>query len=322
MGIHHIKNGKVVEYTKQKVSKEKDIEEYLEKHIEILDKDIFIIGRQVETDSKGIIDLMGLDEEGNLVIIELKRGLSERKVISQLLEYAVWAENLQMEEINRIAKQKHLKDFPDLYKKYESTFKNIPEPFNKNQRLYIVAEKIDKKIELVCRYLRIRSLDIKCIELNFHESDGHRLAHTNVVVGNEDTIFELSEGLESEPKKEKTTWKDKIERSSPENRERVVGLIDKIEKKFEVNGTPHRRWYYLHKKNTSRLFAVVMCGKDTGRIAFRVNPDTFDTSDEKIKDVRGWFFPKQGERRISINPENEELILECLDHAYDVTPTT
>ena len=158
--------------------------------------------------------------------------------------------------------------------------------------------------------------------IKFYESDGHQLAHTNVVVGDEDTILELSEGLESETKKEKTTWNDKIERSSTENKERVLGLIDKIEKKFEVNGTPHRRWYYLHKKNTSKLFAVVMCGKDTGRLAFRVNPDTFDTSDEKIKDVRGWFFSKQGERRISIHSENEELILKCLEHAYDVTPTT
>ena len=321
MGIHHIKNGKVVEYTKQKVSKEKQIEEYLEKHIEILDKGIFIIGKQVQTDSKGIIDLMGLDEDGNLIIIEIKKGLSERKVVSQLLEYAVWAENLQMQEINGIAKQKHLTDFPDLYKKYESTTNGIPEPFNKNQRLYIVAEKIDQKIENVCRYLRIRSLDIKCIELNFHESDGHELVHTNVVVGDEDTNLELSEGLESEPKKE-ITWKDKTESSSTENRERVLALINKIEKKFEVKGKPHRKYYYLQKKNTARLFAVLMCGKDTGRIAFRVNPDTFDNPDEKIRNVRGWFFSKQSERRISIHPENEELILKCLEHAYDVTPTS
>ena len=321
MGIHHVKNGKVIEYTKQKVSKEKEIEEYLEKHIDILDKDIFIIGKQVTTESKGIIDLMGLDEEGNIVIIEIKKGSSERKVVSQILEYAVWAENIQIEEINRIAKERHLKDFPDLYKKYESTFKNIPEPFNKNQRLYIVAEKIERKIEDVCRYLRTRGMDIKCIELNFHESDGHQLVHTNVIVGDEDTNLELSEGLESEPKKE-TTWKDKLERSTAQNRERVMGLIDKIEEKFEVKGTPHRKYYYLHKKDTSRLFAVLMCGQDTGRIAFRVNPDAFEISDEKIRTVRGWFFSKQGERRISINSENEELILKCLEHAYLVTPTT
>jgi len=34
-----------------------------------------------------------------------------------------------------------------LYKKYEADFKSVPDPFNRKQRLYIVAEKIDKKIE-------------------------------------------------------------------------------------------------------------------------------------------------------------------------------
>ena len=87
MGIHHIQNGEVVEYTKKKVSKEIEIEEFLEKHIEILDKDIFIIGRQVPTATKTFIDLMGLDVDGNVVIIEIKKGVSERKVVSQILEY-------------------------------------------------------------------------------------------------------------------------------------------------------------------------------------------------------------------------------------------
>jgi len=73
MGIHHIKDGKVVEYKKKNVNKEKEIEDYLEKHIQVLDKDIFIIGRQVPTTSKTIIDLMGLDRDGNVVIIEIKK---------------------------------------------------------------------------------------------------------------------------------------------------------------------------------------------------------------------------------------------------------
>ena len=106
MGIHHIKNGEVLEYKKKKVSKEKEIEEFLEKHIEILDKDIFIIGRQVPTANNTFIDLMGLDVEGNVVIVEIKKAIAERKVVSQILEYGVWAENIQYEEINQIALDK------------------------------------------------------------------------------------------------------------------------------------------------------------------------------------------------------------------------
>lgn len=316
MGIHHIKNGKVVEYVKKIVHKEKEIEDYLEKHIQVLDKDIFIIGRQVPTATKTIIDLMGLDREGNVVIIEIKKGVSAREVISQILEYGVWAENIQYEDLNRIAKEKHLKGFQDLYKKYESNFKLVPEPFNQKQRLYIVAEKIDEKIEDIARYLKIRGIDIKCVELTFHELDGHELAQTEVIVGNEETIYQE---LGDDSKTEQISWDDKLELATPQNKKNVTYLISKIEHSFESRGEPHNRWYYLRTQKNDRHFAVIICGKDSARIGFRINPDTFDISDERIRVVKGWFFSRDAERRIHIVPENEDLILKCLKHAYDVT---
>ncbi len=33
-------------------------------------------------------DLLGLDKDGNIVIVELKRGKTPREVVAQLLEYA------------------------------------------------------------------------------------------------------------------------------------------------------------------------------------------------------------------------------------------
>ncbi len=316
MGIHHVIDGKVVEYVKKIVGKEKDIEDYLENHIQVLDKDIFIIGRQVHTATKTRIDLMGLDKEGNVVIIEIKKGVSEREVVSQILEYGVWAENIQYEDINRIAKDKHLEGFQDLYKKYEADFKSVPEPFNQNQRLYIVVEKIDKKIEDVCRYLRIRGIDIKCVELNFHEHDGHELVITDMVVGKEETIYQE---LGDDSKTEKISWEDKLELATPENKKNVTELISEITKTFECKGEPHNRWYYLRTKKNNRHFAVIMCGKDSARIGFRVNPETFSISDERIKVVKGWFFSSDAERRTRIVPENKDLIFECLKHAHDTT---
>ena len=229
MGIHHIKDGKVVEYKKKNVNKEKEIEDYLEKHIQVLDKDIFIIGRQVPTGSKTIIDLMGLDRDGNVVIIEIKKGVSAREVISQILEYGVWAENIQYEDLNRIAKDKHLNGFQNLYKKYKADFKSVPEPFNRKQRLYIVAEKIDKKIVDIARYLKIRGMDIKCVELNFHVDEGHEIVHTNVIVGDEETIYQE---LEDDSKTEQITWKDKLELATPQNKKNVTELISKIEQNY------------------------------------------------------------------------------------------
>ena len=105
-------------------------------------------------------------------------------------------------------------------------------------------------------------------------------------------------------------------------KKKVTDLISKIEETFDCKGEPRNRWYYLHvMKGEERgsTFAVVICGKDTARISFRIDPEKFDMGNERIRIIKGWFFSKDSERRIYIIPENMVLIFQCLKHAYDVT---
>jgi len=319
MGIHVVKDNKVVEYQKRSVKKEVDIEEFLEKHPNVLDKEIFIVGRQVPTETKGRIDLLGMDKNGHTVLIEIKKGVSTRDVVSQILEYGVWAEKIQYEELNRIAKEKHLKNYPDLYKKFEKEFKTVPEPFNSDQRLYIVAEEIDEKIENVARYLRLRGIDIKCVELNFYENDGQQLVNTNFVVGDEtDTTQELGEKSTSET----ILWKDRLEIATTQNRATVLDLISQIEQKFKVKGAPQNRFYYIKikERNRKNLFCCINCQKESGYVAFRVDPEKFEEHENPlINSVRGWFFPVFSERRVRIKKSNFGLIMKCLEHSYKTT---
>jgi RecB family endonuclease NucS len=46
-----------------------------------------IIGEQVQTKS-GYLDFLGIDKNGNTVIIELKRDKLPREVIAQTIDYA------------------------------------------------------------------------------------------------------------------------------------------------------------------------------------------------------------------------------------------
>jgi len=104
MPIHHVKDGKLEKYEKLSVDKEQKIEEFIEKHPKLLGEDIFIIGRQISTPI-GRLDLLGLDKNGNVIIVELKKGLPSREVVSQILDYAVWGEELQYDDLNKIAKK-------------------------------------------------------------------------------------------------------------------------------------------------------------------------------------------------------------------------
>jgi len=319
LGIHILENGNLVEYQKISVEKEIDIEEFIETHPKILDNDFFIIGRQVPTTTKTRVDLMGLDKEGNVIIIEIKKGQSPREVVSQIIEYGVWAEGIQYEDLNEIAKEKHLPNFPDLYKKYEQEFKTIPEPFNENQRLYIVAEKIDEKIEDMCRYLRVRGIDIKCVELNFFEKGGQRLVNTNVVVGTEETIYQ---DLTDEVQSSQITWDDKLNAATKENRERVLDFISKVEEKFNGIGKPNNRWFFIYTREPcerKNLFCVLRCGKQSVDMCFRIDPESFNVKNDDIRMIKGYFYPKSTERRIGLANQSADTIMGLLEHSYHAT---
>ena len=173
----------IKEYTRKIVTKEMYIEDFLEKHVTVLDPDVLVIGRQVRTDNNKLIDLVGINREGNIVIIELKRGMTAREAISQAWDYTVWAENADYDKLNSIAKKKHLGKYKDLHGLFRSNFNTIPELWNESQKIYIVAEQIDKETRKHIISLNNRGHDIRCVELNFYKNDEQEIVNVDFVVG-------------------------------------------------------------------------------------------------------------------------------------------
>ena len=79
VGIFAVAKTGTKKYTKKTVGKEKHIEDFLERHVKVLDRSIFVIGMQVQADDKNLVDLIELHRNGNAVIIGLKRGMSPRE---------------------------------------------------------------------------------------------------------------------------------------------------------------------------------------------------------------------------------------------------
>lgn len=169
------------------VSKELEIEDFIEQNPGILEKDLIIIARQKETSDGKFVDLMGLDKNGNVVIIELKKDNAARKVISQILDYAVWAEDLKYEDLNSIYKENPSTDHATLMEKFQEWTNDIETEFNQNQKLYVIGEEIDSRTEKLARYLRRKGIDIYCIEIDFHELDGQRIVDKRDVVVEDNT---------------------------------------------------------------------------------------------------------------------------------------
>ena len=139
-------------YSKE-ISLEERLEDWLESDISMLDPDLLVIGRQVRTSFGGEIDLLCMDNHGDLVIVELKKGRTPREVTAQTLDYASWVKNLSFEQVKNIH-DGYKKSVGPLDKAFEDRFgESLPETLNQNHRSLIVAEAMDESTERIVRYL-------------------------------------------------------------------------------------------------------------------------------------------------------------------------
>ncbi len=197
-----ISNAKLVIAQETDLKLESHLEDWLENSPPALAQEpILWIGRQTSAsieESTIFPDLLGLDAEGNLIIVELKRDEAPREVVAQLLEYAAWANELSEQQIQEIAedyfetrdefKETHFHDaFRDVFDIPDTD--EVP-PLNRNLRLYIVAGSIPAGVARVCRFLRTpQGMDINCIDVSTFETEaGERLVSMEAKVGDEDVV--------------------------------------------------------------------------------------------------------------------------------------
>ena len=193
----NLSNSKLVETSRVQIDFEKHLEGWLEKSPwAVTGEPIIWIGRQSTAsldDATLFPDLIGVDIDGNIVIIELKKGRAPRDVVAQLLEYAAWANDLSDGDVYELSEQylscgkdKSDKNFVELFLE---TFELDEMPsLNQKQRLFIVAEEVPPKVAKVCRFLRtVHGVDINCVRFSLYETEkGERLVSSESVVGQED----------------------------------------------------------------------------------------------------------------------------------------
>ncbi|WP_135304864.1 PDDEXK family nuclease [Haloarcula amylovorans] len=161
---------------------EAKLEEWLNAAPEaILDESLLLFARQPSL-STGIPDLVGLDQYGNIVVVEIKCGesgsesASEGSIISQPQLYAQALDQYDYNEFNDIyteyrsgswAVQNAVADNESLLSAFNEFFDVDQDPWelNQSQRLVIVAESITQQTRDSTRWLRDRGLNIQCVEV-------------------------------------------------------------------------------------------------------------------------------------------------------------
>ncbi|MBI5948937.1 MAG: hypothetical protein HY875_12435 [Chloroflexi bacterium] len=162
--------------------KEKAMEEWLaaNPHAVLPEEErAFVISQA--TSFENLVDILAVDQKGDLVVIEIKRGQTPRDVIAQALEYCSDVETWDYQQLNARAinyfRSKGLQ-YESLSGAFEEIFGVLPgevdeSRFNQQQRIFIVAEAIEQKVELTSRWLLRRGIDIACIQYEcFRTADG------------------------------------------------------------------------------------------------------------------------------------------------------
>ncbi len=197
-----INKGILLTAKEEKIDYEESFENWLENSPDVLFDDwsstVLWIGRQETADvgdTKKFPDLIGIDSRGNIIIVELKKDKSPREVVAQILEYASWASNLNNDSLNDIFSkycEKRNKEKKSLLEEFKSVFypddDEAPTPeFNREQKMFVIAEELSSSILQVANYLRRYKINIFCIEYTVHKTgQGEIFVSTERKVGDEE----------------------------------------------------------------------------------------------------------------------------------------
>lgn len=168
--------------------KEENIEELLRNNIDMICEDeesMLIVGRQVKNEMNARSDLTAVDNEGNIVLIEIKRDrkdIQNRKEAFEFQAIRYAASYATVESLDSLVKNvyapyieryrnefdlgtltsyefgmRKLKEFLEINESYKS--------FNNKQRIILVASDFDEQTLSAVAWLNSNNVDISCYKL-------------------------------------------------------------------------------------------------------------------------------------------------------------
>ena len=160
------------------------LEETLVKNPELLIPGLKLVGRQTPTEG-GPLDLLGVDEDGKLVIFELKRGTLSRDAVAQIIDYASYLDAMDLAEladyISERSGQHGIEKIEDFEEWYSQDFGELDSL--KPLRLFLVGLGADDRTERMVRFLADNSgMDISLLTFHGFTYDGKTLLARQVEV--------------------------------------------------------------------------------------------------------------------------------------------
>lgn len=154
---------KPVSLSEVSLGSEAMLEQMITEDLGILSNRWMLIGRQVRTSHGGIVDLLALNQDGQIIVIELKKALTPRDVVAQALDYASWVQKLEAAEVVKIYNS--FSGGKSLTDAFKARFGYIldEEQLNGSHQIVVVASALDPSTERIVDYLNGLDVPINVI---------------------------------------------------------------------------------------------------------------------------------------------------------------
>ncbi len=295
MPIWKITNKGPVKVSETRLKRENLLEENLEDWItsdpSLLGEPLLIIGRQVMIpDVRDRLDVLALDPQGNVVVIELKRGKLKDPVDMQALRYASYISKWRFEDIENqarayLGKQRDPEfNFNELYEQFcaEAGIDEVPD-INSDQRMIVVGSEVKDKLGSVALWLLDHNIDIKVIEVGVYREGDALFVQPQVIIPLPVSRFmdtgrtareEVSRPWITDGK----TWHlDK--RCSPKTREMLLKLDDLIRDHLQVDGPRWNQKFYVAYRVRNFNWLAIDTRSTALRLRFLVGTGSFNQMD-------------------------------------------
>lgn len=200
----------------------RDLQAYLRQHLHEIDgtTDLLVIAEEFAdwADSKRRIDLLAVDRRGNLVVIELKRGITGEHMELQAVRYAAMVSTLTLEQaaqaFARFCSMTGEATSADVARDRIVEHIDTDEPeedFGRDVRIVLVSEDFSLEVTSAIMWLSAKGVDITAIRLTVHKLEDRILLDFLQVIpfkGAEDYQVRVrnKEQAEQEIRRNKVDW--------------------------------------------------------------------------------------------------------------------
>jgi hypothetical protein len=254
------------------------------------------IDQQGQSDHGKRFDILGLDEQGRTVVIELKRDRGPRDIVAQALDYASGIQDDDYVDLERRyqnfagvhpesdTENSHI--LAEAHQDYFGLDESLPESqFNSEQRLVLVATEFRDNSIQMAEFLRGYDVDIEAVEYSAYssESGDPELIATEPLLR---SVAETSTDEDSEPRRweqDPEAWhRDQV---ADEQWDQFVGLINTIEKELGLELSWTQQYYVAFFEGRKRLVKINTNG--TNELTVAITTEDQDLTAEEIAKKTG-----------------------------------